>query len=167
MLEWSELQGLERRTDYIVKNAPRTLKPILEICDFERVKKGKIYKAGISYIQLSASDGKVRFLVDDKELEEKYGVFIPKGKDYICPRFIYYMLDFEMEEFLARYQCGMNINPDIFKFLKVTYYTKYSDQVELCRMLDGVQAKYDNELKQKDEWEYFKKYHLDGMFPNN
>lgn len=166
MLEWCELQGLERRTDYLVKNAPRTRKPILEICDFERVKKGKIYKAGTSYIQLSATDGVVRFLAEDKELDTKYGVFTPKQQDYICPRFIYYMLDFEMEAFLARYQCGMNINPDIFKFLKVTYYTKHSDQVELCRMLDGVQAKYDNELKQKDEWEYFKKYHLDGMFPN-
>lgn len=163
MLEWIEMQGLERRTDELVKNAKKERKPILELCEFERVKKGKVYKAGTVYIQLSATDGVVRFLEEDKELETKYGVFIPKG-DYICPRYVFYMLDFEMEAFLARYQCGMNINPDIFKYLKVTYYTNYKDQVELCLMLDGIQEKYDNEAEQKKEWEYIKKYHLDGMF---
>ena len=53
MLEWCELQGLERRTDELVKNAKKERKPILELCEFERVKKGKVYKAGTVYIQLS------------------------------------------------------------------------------------------------------------------
>lgn len=162
MLEWCELQALERRTDELVKNAKKERKHILDLCEFERVKKGKVYKAGTIYIQLSATDGVVRFLAEDKELETKYGVFIPKDGE--CPRYLYYVLDFEIEAFLARYQCGMNINPDIFKYLQVTYYSNYNDQTELCRMLDGVQAHFDNELKQKEDWEYFKKYHLDGMF---
>lgn len=164
MLEWCELQALERKTDALIKNAPKTRKHILDICDFERVKKSKIYKSGMVYIQLSATDGVVRFLDQDKELEEKYGVFIPKVGN-ICPRYVFYMLENEMKAFLARYQRGMNINPDIFKYLQITYYSNYKDQVELCLMLDGIQAKYNNELQQKQEWEYFKKYHLNGMFP--
>lgn len=164
MLEWMWLQELERRADTLAKNAAKTRKPILEICDFERVKKGKVYNAGTVYIQLSATDGVVRFLTEGKELEEKYGVFIPKS-EYSCPRYLFYMLDYEMPSFLARFQCGMNINPDIFKHLQVTYYTNYKDQVELCKTLDSVQAKYGN-VQQKNEWEYFKKYHINGMLPN-
>ena len=165
MSEWLYLQDLERRTYTLVKNAAKTRKPILEIVDFERAKKGKVYNAGTVYIQLSATDGVVRFLTEDKELEEKYGVFLPKS-EHSCPRYLFYMIDYEMPSFLARFQCGMNINPDIFKHLKITYYTNYKDQVELCKMLDSIQTKCENEQQQKNEWENFKKYHLNGMFPD-
>lgn len=165
MIEYLELKNLENKTDYIVKNAKKERRPIFDLATFERVKKGKIYEAGTVYIQLSATDGKVRYLTENKELETKYGVFIPKS-EYIGSRYLYYMLDFEMEAFLARYQNGMNINPDIFKYLQVTYYPEFKFQKELAMTLDGIQLRFDKELKQKEEWEYFKTYHLDGMFPN-
>lgn len=75
------------------------------------------------------------------------------------------MLDFEMEEFLHKFQNGININPDIFKYLQVTYYTENKYQKELAMLLDGIQLRYDKKLKEKEKWEYFKKYHLDKMFP--
>lgn len=165
MIEYLELQNLEKKTNYIVTHAKKERRPIFDLATFERVKKGKIYEAGTVYIQLSATDGKVRYLAENKELETKYGVFIPKSK-YIGSRYLYYMLDFEMEAFLARYQNGMNINPDIFKYLQVTYYPEFKYQKELAMTLDGIQLRYDEKLKEKEEWEYFKKYHFDGMFPN-
>lgn len=163
MAQWLELQNLEKKVDYIVKNAKRERRPIFDLADFERVKKSKVYEAGTVYIQLSATDGKVRYLRESKELETKYGVFIPKSK-YLGTRYLFYMLEFEMPEFLTRYQCGMNINPDIFKYLQVTYYPETKYQKQLAMALDGIQLQYDEELKKKEEWEYFKKYHLENMF---
>ena len=164
MIEYLELQNLEKKVDYIVTHAKKERRPIFDLAIFERVKKGKIYEAGTVYIQLSATDGKVRYLAENKELETKYGVFIPKS-EYIGSRYLYYVLDFEMKAFLAKYQNGMNINPDIFKYLQVTYYPEYKYQKELAMTLDGIQLRCDNEKQEKEEWQYFKKYHIDGMFP--
>lgn len=124
-----------------------------------------MYEAGTVYIQLSATDGKVRFLTESKELEPKYSVFIPKC-EYICPRYLYYILDFEMEAFLARYQSGININPDIFKHLQVTYYPEYKWQKELAMTLDGIDYRYNFKKSESEKWKEFKKFHLNGMFPD-
>lgn len=164
MCEWMELQQLEAKIDYIVKHAKKDRRPIYGLATFERVKKGKVYEAGTVYIQLSATDGKVGFLTENKELEEKYGVFIPK-LEHICPRYLYYILDFEMEKFLARYQSGININPDIFKYLQVTYYPEYKWQKELVMTLDSVDYRYNEEKTELEKWQDFKKFHLNGMFP--
>lgn len=164
MIEYLELQNLEKKVNYIVTHAKRERKPIFDLATFERVKKGKIYETGTIYIQLSATDGKVRYLAENKELETKYGVFIPKN-EYIGSRYLYYMLDFEITAFLAKYQNGMNINPDIFKYLQVTYYPEYKYQKELAMTLDGIELRYADEKDKKEKWEAFKKYHLDGMFP--
>ncbi|HJI85501.1 MAG TPA: hypothetical protein OIM16_09695 [Oscillospiraceae bacterium] len=117
-------------------------------------------------MQLSATDGKVKFLTESKELETKYGVFLPKTQN-IGSRYLFYMLDFEMPSFLRKYQNGMNINPDIFKYLQVTYYPEYKYQKELVMILDDIQFMYDQELNEKEKWEYFKKFHLNGMFPTS
>lgn len=163
MMLYLELQNLEKKVDYISKHAKKERVPILEIATFERAKKGKIYEAGTVYIQCSATDGKVRFLTENKELEAKYGVFVPKNKN-ICARFLFYALEYEMDEFLARYQCGMNINPDIFKHLQVTYYPEYKYRKELAMTLDGIEARYVKEEQKMGDFQNFKKFHLDGMF---
>lgn len=164
MIDFLRLQNLEKKTDYIVTHAKKERRNIFELADFERVKKGKIYEAGTVYIQLSATDGKVRYLAENKELETKYGVFIPKDKK-MGSRYLFYMLEYEMPSFLHKYQSGMNINPDIFKYLQVTYYLEYKYQKEFAMILDSIQFMYENELDEKEEWEYFKKFHLNGMFP--
>lgn len=166
MIDFLRMQNLEKGTNYIATHAKKERRPILELADFERVKKGKIYEAGTVYIQLSATDGKVKFLTESKELETKYGVFLPKTKN-IGSRYLFYMLDFEMPSFLRKYQNGMNINPDIFKYLQVTYYPEYRYQKELVMILDEIQFMYNQELNEKEQWEYFKKFHLNGMFPSS
>ena len=163
MMLYLELQNLEKKVEYITKHATKKRVPIFDIATFERAKKGKIYEAGTVYIQCSATDGKVRFLTENKELEAKYGVFIPKNKN-ICTRFLYYMIEYEIEEFLARYQCGMNINPDIFKYLQVTYYEEYKYRKELAMTLDGIDARSATEKRKMGDFQDFKKIHLNGMF---
>lgn len=164
MATWLEMKNLENRTDYILSHAKKERKPLLDIVTFERVKKGKVYEAGTVYIQLSATDGKVRYLCENSELETKYGVFQPKDKS-MGTRYLFYILEYEMEAFLARYQSGMNINPEIFKFMQVTYYPEVKYQQEIAMTLDGIQARYDEVYQEKESWQCFKKYHLEGMFP--
>lgn len=164
MAEWAYLQNLEYFTTQVAAKANKVYIPILELCDFERAKKGKVYKTGTVYIQLSATDGQVRYLTEDKELEEKYGVFVPKS-DRVPSRYLFYALEYEMPHFLARYQAGMNINPDIFKDLKINYFTDEAVGGKVAAMLDNLEYSYKNEEKEKDGWKEFKKFHLDGMFP--
>ena len=163
MAEYLELKNLENKIDYIVRHAKKERRPIFELANFERVKKGQVYDAGTVYIQLSATDGKVRFLCEKKELETKYGIFAPK-KPNLGTRFLYHALSQEMEEFLSKYQNGMNINPNIFKYLKITYYPETKYQREIAMLLDEIQAIYDKEQNQQNAWKDFKKLCLNGMF---
>ena len=59
----------------------------------------------------------------------------------------------------------MNINPDIFKFMQVTYYPEVKYQQEIAMTLDGIQARYDEVYQEKESWKCFKEFHLEGMFP--
>ena len=164
MAEWAYLQNLEFFTTQVAAKAEKVRVPILEICDFERVKKDKVYPVGTVYIQLSATDGVVRFLYEEKTLEEKYGVFIPKS-DKMPSRYLFYALEYEMPHFLAKYQAGMNINPDIFKHLEINCFADEAVEGKIAQMLDNLEYYYKNEEKKKDGWVEFKKFHLDGMFP--
>ena len=164
MAEWAYLQNLEFFTTQVAAKAEKVRVPILEICDFERVKKDKVYPVGTVYIQLSATDGVVRFLYEEKTLEDKYGVFIPKS-DKMPSRYLFYALEYEMPHFLAKYQAGMNINPDIFKHLEINCFADEAIEGKIAQMLDNLEYYYKNEGKEKDGWVDFKKFHLDGMFP--
>ena len=164
MAEWAYLQNLEYFTTHVAAKAKKVRLPILEICDFERVKNGKVYPAGTVYIQLSATDGVVRYLYEDKPLEAKYGVFIPKT-DKLPSRYLFYVLGYEMPNFLARYQAGMNINPDIFRHLKINIFEDAAIAGKVAAMLDNVEGYYKREEHEKEGWQEFKKFHLDGMFP--
>ena len=162
MCEWLRLQQLESRLDYIKKHAKQERRAIFDLANFERVKKGKVYKTGTVYIQLSATDGIVRYLDEDKELETKYGVFIPNHD--VCPRYLYYVLDFEMESFLAKYQSGMNINPDIFRHLKINYHTEQKYQKELEEIIRGLESIKMEQVMHEQLIQY-KKSSLSEMFP--
>lgn len=166
MVEWMRLQHYETVADHLARTAKKVKKPILELADFERCVKGKTYKSGSIYIQLSATDGRVQYLLEDGELETKYGVFIPKD-EFEVNAFLFYALEFEMPSFLARYQCGMNINPEIFKHLEITYFTEAKDKVMLVQLLEELKDDYKKAEQERDGWEDFKKFHLDGMFPPN
>lgn len=164
MIEYMKMKNLEKRINYITTHAKRKRVPIFDITDFERVKKGKIYSSGTAYIQLSATDGIVRYLEESRELETKYGAFIPKSK-YLGSRYLFYMLEYEMEEFLSKYQSGMNINPEIFKHLEVTYYKEAKIRSEIAMTLDKLDAQMNQTAGKTKSIQMMKKIHLNGMFP--
>ena len=166
MAEWAYLQNLEYFTTQVAAKAKKVRVPILELCDFERAQKDKVYPNGTVYIQLSATDGVVRQIFEDSTLDTKYGVFLPKNKK-IAPRYLYYALDFEMAHFLAKYQAGMNINPDIFKYLKINVFEDDTIGGKVAAMLDNLEYYYNREKEQGEGWKEFKKFHLDGMFPKS
>lgn len=61
---------------------------------------------------------------------------------------------------MARYLSGININPDIFKFMKFEIHTSAVAQAKVVKALELAELA---ELA-VDKWKDFKKYHLGMMF---
>ena len=61
---------------------------------------------------------------------------------------------------MSRYLSGININPDIFKFMKFEIYTSAVAQAKAVKALELAELA---ELA-VDKWKDFKKYHLGMMF---
>lgn len=96
----------------------------------------------------------------DGLVDSKYGVI---QTDKVEPKYLYYILDMVIPDFLRRYQTGLNINPSIFKHLKFSIHDDRSIQKMLMIILDSMQFGIEREKRQIEEWNKFKQYHLDGM----
>lgn len=152
--------------DFVDKNIDMFQKQkkinLLDLVDFERSKKGKIYQSGCILIQVSATRGQLDYLKDSSAVDSKFGVFIPKWN--VNPKYLYYVLEMLMPGFLARYQTGLNINPEIFKHFILTIHTNVNVQSLIVKMLDSLQVGIESEEKTIKEWKNVKQVHLDGMF---
>lgn len=135
---------------------------LLDIAEIERSKKNKVYKKGSSLIQLSATRGQMEYLESDSSVDSKYGVIIPTAD--INPKYLYFMLTMNMPKFLSIYQTGLNIVPDVFKFMKLEIHTDASVQDKISKMLievENIEHEYSEEI---EKWKDVKGYHLDNMF---
>lgn len=152
--------------DFVDKNIDMFQKQkkinLLDLVDFERSKKGKIYQSGCILIQVSATRGQLEYLKDSSTVDSKFGVFIPKWN--VNPKYLYYVLEILMPGFLARYQTGLNINPEIFKHFILTIHTDVNVQSLIVKILDSLQIGIESEEKTIKEWKNVKQVHLDGMF---
>lgn len=152
--------------DFVNKNIDMFKKQkqinLLDLVEFERSKKDKIYQSGCILIQVSATRGQLEYLENSSTVDSKFGVFIPKWN--VNPKYLYYVLEMLMPGFLARYQTGLNINPEIFKHLILTIHTDVNVQALIVKMLDSLQVGIENEEKTIKEWKNVKQVHLDGMF---
>ena len=138
---------------------------LLKIADIERSKKGKVYKKGNILIQLSATRGQMVYLEKDSEVESKYGVF--SVKDGINTKYLYYILTMTMPQFLSIYQTGLNIVPDVFRFMEIKVHTDRHVQNDIANLfdkLDKIETQYQEEIA---KWKDIKSYHLDNMFPKD
>ena len=135
---------------------------LLDVVTFERSRKGKIYPPGCILIQVSATRGQLEYLKDSSTVDSKFGVFIPKWN--VNPKYLYYILEMLMPNFLARYQTGLNINPEIFKHFIINIHTDVDVQALIVKILDSLRFGIESEEKTLNEWKNVKQYHLDNMF---
>ena len=136
---------------------------LTDIADIERSKKEKIYSAGCMLIQVSATRGQMQLLEKEGTVESKFAVIMPKD---INKEYLFYVLTMVMPGFLARYQTGLNINPEIFNFLKLQIHKDKNMQqfvVDVMRQMSNVIGRVEREV---EDFKNIKKYHLNGMFTN-
>lgn len=154
------LEYLEREKESLKKTHIISL---MDVCEFERSRKGKIYRAGTITIQVSATRGQMSFMETDGNVEPKDGAFAVTGKG-IYPKYLYYVMRLAMPHFLERFQTGLNINPEIFKMMRLKVHTDQSTQKTIVNILDRFEM-LDNAKEQATErLKDVKKYHLENMF---
>lgn len=138
---------------------------LLDIATVERSKKGKIYKAGSSLIQLSATRGQMEYMNEDGKVDAKYGVIIPKSKS-INTKYLYLMISMAMPGFLQVYQTGLNVATDVFRYMEIMIHDDIELQNEIVTMFNKLEELERNLIADIERWKDVKKFHLDGMFPS-
>ena len=154
------LDYLEREKENLKKTHVINL---MDVCTFERSRKGKIYKAEDITIQVSATRGQMSFLKNGGTVEPKDGVFEVMDKD-IYPKYLYYVMRLAMPHFLERFQTGLNINPEIFKMMRLTVHTDQNTQKAIADILDKFEMLNSAEEQATERLKDVKKYHLENMF---
>lgn len=138
---------------------------LLDIATVERSKKGKIYKAGSSLIQLSATRGQMQYMNEDGKVDAKYAVIIPKKKSNNT-KYLYFIIRMAMPGFLQVYQTGLNVAPDVFRYMEIMIHDDIQLQNEIVTMFNKLEELERNLIADIERWKDVKKFHLDGMFPN-
>lgn len=138
-------------------------KELLDLVNIERSKKNKVYPKGSILIQLSATRGQMGYLENESTVDSKYGVMTIKD-DNVNSKYLYYMLSIEMESFLRVYQTGLNIVPDVFKYMKLKVHNDRTIQDKIQKMFDEVEKIEKAYQEDIENWKNIKQYYLDNMF---
>lgn len=78
-----------------------------DVAEYARAKKGKVYPAGTSTIQVSATRGQVGYLNKSGEIYTKNVAIIPQAG--INPRYFNIVMQKNIAEFILKYAAGINI----------------------------------------------------------
>ena len=154
------LEYIEREKENLKKTHIISL---MDVCEFERSRKGKVYKAGTITIQVSATRGQMSFMESDGNVEPKDGAFTVTDKG-IYPKYLYYVMRLAMPHFLERFQTGLNINPEIFKMMRLKVHTDQSTQKTIVNILDRFEMLDSAKEQATERLKDVKKYHLENMF---
>ena len=71
---------------------------ITELANIER-SSGKVYPAGCTLIQVSATNGQVLYHVEEAEIPTKYAVVT--ANDKVLPKYLYHMISFRADAFIS------------------------------------------------------------------
>ena len=109
---------------------------ITELAKIER-SSGKIYPAGCTLIQVSASRGQVLYNVEDAEIPAKYAVIT--ANDRVLSKYLYHMISFQADPFFHAIQTGLNIQIESLNETKLKIHTDLEKQAEIVRYLDVIE----------------------------
>ena len=103
------------------------------------------------------------FLENDGQVEPKDGVFEVTNKS-VYPKYLYYVMRLAMPHFLERFQTGLNINPEIFKMMRLKVHTDQNTQKTIADILDKYERLDSAKEQATERLKDVKKYHLENMF---
>lgn len=131
-----------------------------EIADIERAQNKKVYCADCVLLQVSATKGQLCYLKEASKVDGKYAVIIPKN---IYGKYLFFILKESLPTFLATYQTGLNIKPEILKNLKLDIHTETETQKHIAELMETIDRLIEKEEKQLNNLQDMKKHHLDKM----
>lgn len=137
---------------------------LLDLVDIERAKKNKVYEKSNIIIQVSASKGQIFYLEEDTTVENQYIILTCKNNKIINTKYLYYVINDLLPKFLAKYQTGINIQPEVFNYMELVIHDDIKTQEHIAKIFD----KIDEDIKKEEEllkkYQDFKKYHNEKMF---
>lgn len=78
-----------------------------DVAEYARAKKGKIYPAGTTTLQISATRGQIGYLTYPSEVHTKDVAIIPQAG--INPKYFNIVMKKNIDEFMRKYATGINI----------------------------------------------------------
>lgn len=109
---------------------------ITELANIER-SSGKVYPAGSTLIQVSATNGQVLYHAEEAEVPAKYAVVT--ANDKILPKYLYHMISFRADAFFHAIQTGLDIQIDSLNEMKLKIHTDLDKQAEIVKYLDAIE----------------------------
>lgn len=132
-----------------------------DVADFERAKKGKVYPAGSSYIQISATRGQIGFLYEPGTIKSKDVVIIPQAG--IDRYYFNIILQRNIDEFINKYSTGINIQEKEIANFPIQLHG-YVEQVAIAKIVRQMDNRYKEKESEVENIKQLKKGLLSKMF---
>lgn len=142
-------------------------KKLKEIATIERAIKGKLYEKGTPLVALSASmeadKGGITYVKETGEVESRYAVITPKDKN-MPPRYLYWAMLNEFDEFYAKHNTGINLQIGELDYYEVYIHDDLESQYAVVELIDTQEQQEENERQILEQFIKIKQYFLDKMF---
>lgn len=136
-----------------------------DICTIERCR-GGVYKKDTIYLQVSATDKKIRILDHDAILESKYVAIEPKRNIKINRRYLFLVLESTEEAFFSRYVgSNINIQVDCISLWEFPAHTDENTQQAYVQWVNTINTTYERERALIEELKELKQGSLRRLFP--
>ena len=121
---------------------------ITEVAQFERANKRKIYRKGVTLIQVSATKGDVLQLEEDGLVESKYVVVESKGQ--ILPDYLFFAIKHAFPPFFHKWRTGLNLQVSNIAKLEICFDDDVEVQKQFIREIKAIlklKKAYEEEIK--------------------
>lgn len=137
---------------------------LIKITELARIERssGKVYPAGCTLIQVSATNGQALYHAEEAEVPAKYAVVT--ANDKVLPKYLYHMISFQADAFFHAIQTGLNIQMDTLNEMKLKIHTDLEKQAEIIRYLDVIEKMEAKEEATIELLKQAKQTHLSEMF---
>lgn len=132
-----------------------------DVATWERAKAGKVYPAGCSALQISATKGGIFYLDGPQEVESKYVVITPSND--IEHFYFNIVLKRNINKFLYAYKSGLNIQANDVGHYPIDLHD-YDKQVEIAKVVTKLDAMAEQKKQTAETLQNFKSESLHSMF---
>lgn len=132
-----------------------------DVATWERAKAGKIYPAGCSCLQISATKGQIIYLDQPQKVDPKYVVITKNRK--ADSYYLFVILKKNIGTFLSAYKQGLNIREQDVGHYPLELHD-YDKQVEIAKIVKGIDTAISHADTSLNVAKDLKKNMLSNMF---